>query len=110
MSDNPFIGQMDRVIVVKSVTKTQNTTGEEEETLVTLAQPWAYMQDVSGAEDVEGKVRHIISRSYTIRYNATIAASGNEMKIVDGTETFDVYHVKQLGRKKHLQLLVTNYE
>lgn len=110
MNENPFIGQMDRLISVEQMSKTQNASGEEVVSWSAVASPWAYMQDISGNEEVEGKVVHLISRRYTIRYNSTIAATGNEMRVVDGSDTFNVYHVKPLGRKKHLQLLVTDYE
>lgn len=101
---------MDRKITIMSLSKSQNTTGEEETTLSTLAEPWAYMAEQNGSEDIEGKVRHIIDRSYTIRYNATVAATGNEMILVDGSRAFDVYHVIEIGRKQHLKLLVTRHE
>lgn len=110
MSSNPFIGQMDRRITVKSVTKSQNSTGEEVSTLATVAQPWAYMEEKNGNEDIEGKVIHIVDRSYIIRYNDTIKTSGFEMKVIDGSDEFDIYHVKELGRRQHLQLLVTRNE
>lgn len=101
---------MDRKITIQEYTKTQNASGEEVKSWSDVASPWAFMEDVSGSEDVEGKVVHIISRRYTIRYNTEIAASGNDMRVVDGSDTLKVYYVKNQGRKQHLQLLVTDYE
>lgn len=110
MSTKPYIGQMDRKITVQEFTKSQNASGEEVRSWANVASPWAFMEDVSGSEDVEGKVVHIVSRRYTIRYNSEIAATGNDMRVVDGSDTFNVYYVKHQGRKQHLQLLVTDYE
>lgn len=111
MSDKlPFIGQMDRRITIQQEVVTQNSTGEAVATLTTIANPWAHMSEASGNEDVEGKVRHLITRTYTIRYNTTVFSLSNQLKVVDGSKTFEVYHVKELGRKQHLQLLVTDYE
>lgn len=106
----PYIGQMDRKILIFEETKARNTVGEEKPTPSTIAEPYAYMQERSGSEDVEGKVRHLISRSYTIRYNATVLEKGTRLKLTDNSQTFNVYHIKELGRKKHLELLVTDYE
>ena len=105
--DNPFIGQMDRKIDVFLVAKIKTAAGGVVQTETLIAQPFSYMKEVSGNEDPEGKIRHIINRTYTIRYNAQILQRGTELKVNDGGQIFDVYHVKELGRKKHLELLVT---
>lgn len=55
---NPFIGQLDRKIKILEPATIRNTTGEEEVVLNLLFEPWAQMMDVSGDEDVEGKIRH----------------------------------------------------
>lgn len=110
MPDNPFIGQLNRKIEIKREVLSREATGEKKPTLQIVASPYAFMQDKSGNEDVEGKVRHLISRSYTIRYNATVVAENTALKVEDNGVVYDVYHVKEIGRKKHLELLVTNYE
>lgn len=109
--DNPFIGQLNRVITVKKEVFVRNAdTGEDKPTLQTVAETWAFMQEKNGNEDVEGKVRHLINRSYIIRHNATIAATGTKLKVEDQGVLYNIYHVKEIGRKRHLELLVANYE
>ena len=110
MNSTTYIGQMDRKVSIFQETKVQNSTGEEKTTNVLVAQPFAYMEEHKGDEDVEGKVRQLIDRKYTIRYNATIAANGNKYLLQDGSLLFRVYHLMEKGRKQHLQLLVTRYE
>ena len=105
--ENPFIGQMDRKIEVLLVSKIKSNAGGVTQSETLIASPFAYMKEVSGDEDPEGKIRHIINRTYTIRYNAQVLQRGTELKVKDGNQFFDVYHVKELGRKKHLELLVT---
>lgn len=106
----PFIGQMDRKIVVKSFTETQNSVGEQRTTETVVLQPFAYMKELSGGEDVEGKVRSLFSRSYTIRYNAQVLAERNKLIVEDGSVKLEVEHVKEIGRKSHLELICKYYE
>jgi head-tail adaptor len=110
MEKSPFIGQLDRRIQIVELVGTRNTTGEIETTENAIAMPYAKMVDVSGSEEVDGKVRHLINRTYIIRYNALVKAKANELIIIDGLHKFNVYHIKEIGRKKHLELLVKDYE
>lgn len=110
MEKNPYIGQLDRKITVLREVFAQNTTGEQKPTLEVVSDTWAFMEEQSGDEDVEGKVRHLINRRYTIRYNSTIATTGTKLKVVDNNVSYNIYHVKEIGRKQHLQLLVASYE
>lgn len=110
MNKNPFIGQMDRKVQIFQETKVQDATGEEKKTAALVSEPFAFMEEHKGDEDVEGKVRQLIDRKYTIRYNSSIATSGNKFILQDGALVYRIYHVLELGRKKHLQLLVTVYE
>jgi len=106
----PFIGQMDRQIQVIELVKTQNATGEQEDTDSVITTVFAYMNDVSGGETVDGKVRHLINRTYTVRWNPAIKQKSNTLVVIDGALRFEVYHLKEMGRKSHLQLLVKDYE
>lgn len=110
MEKTPFIGQMDRLISIVELVKTRNSTGEEETTNSVVAIPYAQMTDVSGNEDIEGKVRHLINRTYIIRYNPTVKAKANALVIIDESKKYDVYHIKEIGRKKYLEILVKDYE
>ena len=110
MTEKPFIGQMDRMILVQKEILTRNTVGEQKPALVTVIEAFANMKESSGSEDVEGKVRHLISRTYTIRYDPAVLAERAKLKVQEGGVTYNVYHVKEVGRKSHIQLLVTGYE
>jgi len=110
MDKSPFIGQLDRVISIVELIETRNTTGEMDVTEAVIATPYAFMNDVSGSEDVEGKIRHLINRTYVIRYNELIKSKATEMMVIDGNQKFDIYHVQEIGRRKHLKLLVRDYE
>ncbi len=110
MKTSPFIGQMDRKITVVAKAITRDTTGGEEFTESTICEPYAYLSEQNGNEDVEGKVIHLINRSYTIRYRSDVMAVATQLVVIENGQRYDIYHVRELGRKKHLELLVKGYE
>ena len=110
MEKTPFIGQLDRKIQIVELVKTQNSTGEMEVTQNVISEPFAQMNDVSGSEDVEGKIRHIINRTYTIRHNTSLLGKATELVVLDNGQKFNIYHATEIGRKQYLKLLVRDYE
>lgn len=110
MEKTPFIGQLDRKIQIVELVKTRNSTGEMEVAQNVVSEPFAQMSDVSGSEDVEGKVRHIVNRYYVIRYNAMVRMRASELLVLDNGQKFDIYHSIEIGRKRYLKLLVKDYE
>ena len=107
--DKPFIGAMNRKIVIIEKSINQTSTGSEKTTEVTICEPYAAMIDNSGSEDVEGKVIHLINRSYTIRTNADVKSKGTKLIVIDEEKRFEIFHIKEIG-KTHLELLCKNYE
>ena len=110
MENKPYIGQKDRQVQIIEQTEVSSATGAPVKTNVVKANPFAYMKDVSGGEDVEGKVRHLVNRTYTIRYNSDIATNGFKYFLLDGGAKFFIEHVKEIGRKDHLELICRLYE
>ena len=107
---NPFIGQLDRKIKILEPTTIRNTTGEEEVVLNLLFEPWAQMMEVSGDEDVEGKIRHYTNRAYVIRYNALFLPKNTELVLEDEGIKYRIIHFMLMGRKRFIQLKVELYE
>lgn len=107
---NPFIGQLDRKIKILEPTTIRNTTGEEEVVLNLLFEPWAQMMDVSGDEDVEGKIRHLINRAYVIRHNPLFLPKNTELVLEDEGIKYRIIHFMLMGRKRFIQLKVELYE
>lgn len=108
--ENPFIGQMDRKVQLVQKVKQQTSTGSEISSEEVIASPFASMKDVSGGEETEGKVKHIISRTYVIRYNAIIKQKGTSLVVIDENRKFEIVHIVELGRKKHLEIRCKSYE
>jgi len=114
MEQNPFIGQLDRKIVISEITTVNSAIGFNEETETIFCEPYAMLTDVSGSEDVDGKVIHLVNRKYTIRYRKEIAQRGHEMILTDSTsgaqERFKIIHTKLIGRRSHLELTCSRVE
>lgn len=105
----PFIGQMDRIIYVYELVKSQNSIGEEKEEKKLIAKCWAKIDSDTGSEDVEGKVRHTSNKSFTIRWNRQIMERGTEFVLEYNKVLYSISHVTEIGRKSHLQLVSFNY-
>lgn len=106
----PYVGQLNRKIKIIDTISTQNSIGEEELIKCVICQPWAYMGEVSGGEDVEGKILHRTTRKFVVRYRKEIKQLSNKLILeYDGVE-YNVTHVKELGRKSFLELQVVDYE
>ena len=81
--DKPFIGAMNRKITIIEKAIIRTSTGSEKTTEETICEPYAAMKDNSGSEDIEGKVIHLINRSYTIRANADVKSKGTKLIVID---------------------------
>lgn len=110
MDKKPFIGQLDRLVSIIEITNVLNSINESKPTEEVVFSPYAKMEDVSGGEQEEGKVIHLVDRKYTIRYRAEIATKGHEMLLDDNGEKFKIKHVKQIGRKSFLELICERNE
>ena len=110
MGLRPFIGQKDRKIEVIELVKTRDELLAEITTETVVCSPFAYMQESGGGETEQGKVLHLVDRSYTIRYNALVREKSNQLVVVDRGKRYQVIHVIEIGRKDHLEIRVKLYE
>lgn len=101
---------MDRKVSIVKFVSTRNSTNEKEVTQEVISEPWASMDDISGTEDVEGKIRYLVNKKFTIRYNQEVNDLKNQLGLLFEGKLFDVINVIEIGRKSHLQLIVKNYE
>ena len=68
------------------------------------------MEEVSGKEDDEGKVIHLIDRKYFTRYRPDLIANATNLVLEDKGQKFEVIHVMEIGRKDRLEFRVKRYE
>lgn len=106
----PFVGQLDRRVTLFETIKTQNEIGEEKEIDSVLCVPWAKIDEVSGGEEIEGKVLHRTNRTFIVRFRNEINSKGNELKIEYEGTCYNITHVKQIGRREYLELQCVIYE
>lgn len=108
--EKTFIGQMDRRIQLVQKTKSQTETGAEVSSETVVSEPFAAMKDISGGEEVDGKVKHLISRTYTIWFNPLVKQKGTALIVIDEGRKFEILHSIEIGRKQYLELRVKSYE
>lgn len=65
---------------------------------------WAKVADVSGDEEIDGKIIATNVRTYVVRYRKCLVQKGVQMFVVDEGEEYNITSVAQIGRKKYLQL------
>jgi head-tail adaptor len=109
MEKTPYIGQLDRRIQIVQLTVVRNSVGEQITTEVEVCMAQSMMKDVSGSEDVEGKVKHLVNRTYMIRHNDQVATNGLNYVLVDGSQKFEITNIKTIGRRQYLELICRNY-
>lgn len=106
----PFVGQLDRRITLFETSKIKNEINEEKETDVVVCRPWAKVDEVSGGEEVEGKILHKTQRSFIVRFRDEINKKSNQLKVDFEGSFYNVTHVKQIGRREYLELQCVIYE
>jgi hypothetical protein len=110
MEKKPFIGQLDRRIkFVEKVPVTSNT-GAETTSEIVVSETYSCMKDLSGLEDTEGKVRHLISRTYVVRFNPVVKSKGTALILIDEGKRYEIIHILEIGRKEFLEFRVKLYE
>ncbi|MFD1292636.1 head-tail adaptor protein [Lutibacter holmesii] len=111
MNKKPQIGTLNQPVILNKITTVVSETGQKSKSEVQFINPlWAYLDDVSGNESVDGKVIALNVRKYTVRYNEEILTEGDKMVIVDADGSYNIHSIEQLGRKTYLVLKCSKRE
>ena len=110
MEKKPYIGQLDRKVVILKMVKTQIAGGSIKPVEQVVIAVFAKMDENSGNEVLDGKVMHVVNRSYTIRYDQTILNYGKDYILQDGSIKYKIVNVAEIGRRQFLTLKVNVYE
>lgn len=102
-----YAGNRNRRIEIVEYTTIKNELGEDKKTPVSVGIFYAKMDDLSGNEGAEGKIIHIVNRTYTIPYIQAIRDNGENMVIKDLDKEFRVYYVQEIGSRLQLLLKCT---
>lgn len=100
-------GQLDRRVVIKTRSTTQDAAGQPADTWTTLATVWAHIKAPAGAAAAErvSADRETSTAAYSIRirYRTDITAG---MRAVHGSTTFDIVQVVvDMARREHCDLV-----
>lgn len=96
-------GKLDRRITIKTVTLTQNETGEEIESEVTLATVWAFlMEQRPGEVFAAGSDMQKEQVIFQVRNRNDLNTT---MKVVYKTDRYEITGIKEVGRNNRLNLV-----
>jgi len=100
------VGQRQRRVEIVKFVDTKNVLNEDVRAEESMGFFYSKMEDLSGSVTDEGKVIHIINRTYAIPYQKEIKANGEQMVLIDTQEDkeYSIYYVKEVGRKEQLIL------
>ncbi len=102
-----YAGQRNRRVEIEKFTTAKNALNEDVKTPVSVGFFWAAMEDLTGDEQEEGKVIYVVNRSYTILFNQEVKDDGEEMTLKDEGKDWQIFYVKEIGRKVQLTLKCT---
>lgn len=96
-------GNLDREITIEAVTETRTATGAISQSWATFATVWAERKDVRASEQFKAN-REMAERAtvWRIRY---LPGLTEKHRINDGTQTWDIDAIAELGRRDGLEVL-----
>jgi SPP1 family predicted phage head-tail adaptor len=101
-------GKLDRRIVIERAALTANAFGEGVPTWAPLAEVWAHKQDVSDKERQQSaEVSAEITTRFRIRWSPDVATLNPKDRIVFDGRTFEIWGVKEIGRREGLEISAT---
>lgn len=111
MNTNTYIGQLDRRISIKEDVRATSSTGEKTKTPTLFNTVWSKVEDVSGNEDIDGKIIALNVRKYIVRYDpALVLKEITDMFIDDAGEVYNIHSVSYQGRKEFITLKCSKRE
>lgn len=92
------IGARDRYITIQQATETRGSAGGIVQTWARFAGVWAARRDLSAKEfQAAQQTQYEITTEYRIAWRSDITA---KMRIVDGTQTYNIESIADLGGQK----------
>lgn len=101
-------GKRDQRIDLQRATLVADDFNEDMQTWITFATVWAEKRDVSDGERVKAaEVAAEISTRFTILWSQQVADLSPKDRVLFGDRVFDIYSVKELDRRKGLEITAT---
>lgn len=103
-----FSGPLDRRITIQRATTSADAYNEPIETWATLATVWAMKRDASDSERQRASETSAeITTRFQIRYSSTVAEINPKDRISYDGKTYDIWGVKEIGRREGLEISAT---
>ncbi len=104
----PFTGKMDTKVQVYRMEMTVNELSEHIPAEVLVVDTWAMQDSEVGNLQVNEKVEHIVTSSFTIGKRNGLVGS-KELKLVANGISYRVTHIRPIQRS-HLKIICTSYD
>ena len=104
MEDLTRPGEFDRRVELFKHSKAAQSTAERKQTEVSLGKRWVKRIEVSGSEEVEGKVMSLSVLRYRLRFEKDVLINGESYFLRDTDGDYRVNSVSIIGRNRELEL------
>lgn len=105
MSDQVFIGKMDRRVKITKRITTRGSTGAENFTEELIATVWAEKRGISSDKEKDDKIIALNVVTFLMRWIPEIYAEKLQtLYVEDGGDQYEVYGFEEIGRKQFLRL------
>ena len=96
-------GRMDRYLTIQKKVNSKDNDGATIETWSTRTYCWGEKRNLNMSERLQASaVESNISARYYVRYDTDISVQD---RIVDGSDTYEILGILEIGRKKGLELI-----
>ncbi|AUC13826.1 hypothetical protein BTO06_01075 [Tenacibaculum sp. SZ-18] len=102
-----YIGELtERVTIQSYVESKSQSTGATTSTWQVLKNCWAKVEDVSGTEEIEGRIVYVNKKSFVLRYDARLVGPGatKEKQVLFDDEKYNIVSVSKIGVKRYLRI------
>jgi hypothetical protein len=111
MDKGPYIGQLKYPVIIQRETITQGATGAQGVAVVEdLANLKAYIKQHKEADDVEGKLRNLVTKVFITRFRNDFVTNPDNLLLVYAGTTYRVYSVVEIKRRRYIELTCVDYE
>lgn len=112
MDGKTFIGELNERITIKSYVAIKSaTSGAPSKQLEVLKNCWSKVEDVSGTEELEGRIVYVNTKNFTVSYDERLAGpQATEKQIEYEGETYGIIAVLKIGRKRYLKIKAVKRE
>lgn len=101
-------GDLDRQVLIESLTTGQDSVGDVTETWAEVATVWAAKRDVGGREYFDAaQVNAEVTTVFKIYHRDDVTPT---CRLTCDGEVYDIVNIKELGRREGLEIMATRQD